>query len=210
MIGDSWVGMRTGIENSHLQQQLTELTGFPTMVWTKGTGGAKSRDIYLHVFDKNGTRPLMEEGPDFCAVFAGINDASANLGTTQFRHHFKLILQFLLKNDICPIVVEIPDVNIWTVKNDKPLKDLAGDYVKSIMTGCDMYCYANYREELNKMLIQEELLDEVVFVPIKEWCGNEVQMQEMFLDDMIHLNEKGYVMMDSCIAVKIVDYLKKR
>ena len=212
MIGDSWVGMRTNSNNNQLQKQLTQITKRPSIVKTKGTGGAKSREIYLQMFENgdNGTRQLFIDGPDYCIIFAGINDAAANLGTKEFCHHYKLILQFLLKNNICPIIIEIPNVNIWKTRQEKPWKDLACDYVKSTMTRCSMYRFSDYREALHKMLIDEQMLDDIIFVSTSKWYKKSDLKQEIFLEDQVHLNKRGYTLMDSCIAVCISDYLNRR
>ena len=205
MIGDSWVGMRKDVYNESLGRHLSQQTGRPVVVATKGKGGEKSRGIYRLMFEDgvHGTHSLIADGPDFCVVFAGINDCQANLGTNQFRHHFRMILQFLLQNGIRPVVVEIPDVDIWTVKKDKPWKDLMSDFVKSTMGGGRLYQFADYREALNEMLTAENLLHDVVFVPMNEWS----ETPGLFLDDRVHLNDTGYSRMDSCIAKHIADYL---
>lgn len=208
MIGDSWVGMRKEAANVLMQQRLSLLTGHPVVVKTKGKGGERSRGIYRLMFEdgEHGTHSLIADGPDFCVVFAGINDCQANLGTTQFCHHYRMILQYLLQNNICPVVVEIPDVDIWTVKKDKPWKDLMSDFVKSTMGGGRLYQFGDYREALNEMLVNEHLLHEVVFVPMNEWS----EAPNLFLEDKVHLNQTGYHLMDSCISMHIADYLSRR
>lgn len=212
MIGDSWVGMRNDTINLDFQRSLLSLICKPIKVKTRGRGGEKSRGIYKYLFEygEYGTRGLMEESPDYCVIFAGINDAASNRGTKQFLHHYRLILQFLVDNNIQPVVVEIPDVNIWKVKKEKPIKDLIGDYVKSIMTNCGLYRYNEYREDLNAMLNSEKFINKVVFVPMIEWNGGSRLKTDLFLDDQIHLNSLGYAKMDSCIAVHIANHYCSR
>ena len=203
MIGDSWVGLRTKEANDRIGRQLSQLTGRHVVVNTKGKGGERSRGIYQLMFEDGeyGTRSLIADGPDFCVVFAGINDAGANLGTKQFCHHYGMILHHLLQCNIRPVVVEIPDVDIWTLYKHKPIKNIAGDFVKSTMTGCGMYHFREYREALNQMLTDGNCMDKVVFVPMKEWSDS----PNILLDDQIHLNRNGYERMDSCIAVHIAN-----
>jgi hypothetical protein len=128
--------MRTDALNSLFQSRLSEMTGRPVMLRTKGKGGEKSRGIYQLMFEVDGfgTKSLFVDGVDYCIVIAGINDAAANLGKEQYIHHTKLILNFLLANNIRPVLVEIPDVNIWNVYGEKPFKDLTIDYIRSLMT----------------------------------------------------------------------------
>lgn len=202
-IGDSWVGMRRTEADSSLQKHLSTLTGRPVRVWSSGRGGAKSRDIYRLMFEVGGygTRPLIAKSPDYCVISAGINDAAANLGTRQYVHHVKLMVDFLAHQGIKPVVLEAPDVNIWTIYGDKPAKDLVGDYVKSRMTGCGMYHYAEYREALEALAEADK---RVLLIPVQQWNGEYMAPSPtLYLGDSIHLNNRGYARLDSCIAANI-------
>lgn len=207
MIGDSWIEMHSnhGLD-SLLEKQLCELTSRPVKVSSKGKGGMRSRGIYDLMFKSKGygTKPVIVSGADYCVISAGINDASANLGTRQYCHYMRLIIDFLLENEIRPVIIEAPDVNIWKLFAQRPLKNIAIDSLRSIMTGCGMYHYAEYREALRKSLKDGQLKDSVVFVSMYGWDGNGTAMDEsLFLDDQIHLNRKGYELLDSCIASAI-------
>lgn len=213
MIGDSWAGMRTDDLNNTFQERLSLLIDKSVKLKTKGKGGEKSGGIYQLMFESDGygTKTLLAKGVDYCVIFAGINDAATNKGVYQYLYHYNLILDFLLKNKIRPVVVEIPNVNIWNINAKKPMKDLVGDYLKSMMTGCDIYNYKEYREALLSMLTEEDKMKEIVFIPMKEWNGDEETINEiLFLKDQIHLNRKGYELLDSCIALKISEDYKSR
>lgn len=209
LIGDSWAGMHTerGMD-SYLQQQLAALTGDRVEVRSKGKGGEKTKGIYRLMFQTEGygTKPLLMEGADYCVVFAGINDAAANLGVRQYCYYYRLILDFLLTNHIRPVVVEIPDVNIWRVYGSKPLKDHLSDYVKSRMTNCRMYNFQEYREGLYEMLKEEHLMEKVIYVRMDLWNKKSPAIDRaLFLDDEIHLNREGYERLDACIARAIAE-----
>lgn len=202
MIGDSWVGMRTDTLNNTFQERLSEKINRPVIVKTKGKGGEKSRGIYQLIFEDDvfGTRSLLSKGVDYCVVIAGINDAASNLGKEQYIHHMQLILDFLLANDICPIIIEIPNVNIWNVYGGKPYKDLIVDYIRSFMTGCGMYHYSEYRKALRSMSEERKYQGYIIYVPMKEWNGHGMDLNKhLFLNDQVHLNQKGYIKVDSCI-----------
>lgn len=204
MIGDSWVGMRTDTLNNLFQKRLSSISGRPVILKSKGKGGEKSRGIYQLLFEEKGfgTKPLLVSGADYCIVLAGINDAAANLGKEQYVYHMKLIIDFLLANDTRPVLVEIPNVNIWTIYGRKPVKDLLGDYIKSIMTGSEMYLFSDYRDALLSML--KTYNDLVISVPMIEWNGNSRDLNKnLFLSDQIHLNMQGYLKLDSCIINEI-------
>jgi len=148
-----------------------------------------------------GTKPLIASGPDYCVISAGINDAAANLGTGQYVHHVKLIIDLLCRQGIRPILLEAPNVNVWTIYGDKPMKDLLGDFIKSRMTGCGMFCYSDYREALEQLAENDE---QVLVIPVRDWNGEHLAPNpDLFLNDSIHLNDRGYARLDSCIAATI-------
>lgn len=202
IIGDSWVGMRTDTINSIFKSRLSESVGRPVIIKSKGKGGEKSRGIYQLMFEDEGmgTKSLFSSGSDYCVVIAGINDAAANLGKNQFTHHIKLIIDFLLENGVRPILIEIPNVDIWNVYGGKPVKDLVVDYARSLMTGCGMYHYSEYRDALQLMLEDSKLMDSVIIVSMNSWNEESPDINKhFFLNDKIHLNHQGYCILDSCI-----------
>lgn len=208
MIGDSWAGRHSyNMMDSSFQSKLSYQTGLPVKMFSKGKGGAKSREIYQLLFDEddeNGTKSLIASGIDYCIVSAGINDASANLGPRLYCYHMRLILNFLLSNNIRPIVIEMPDVNIWNVYGGKPLKDLASDYVRSLMSHCRMYQIKAYRDSLHSMLVNEKYMDYLIYIQLNEWNGNSSKInKQLFHSDQVHLNKKGYELLDSCVITAI-------
>ena len=216
MIGDSWAEMHFSNKmDSIFQLKISNLTGQPVKMLSKGKGGEKSRGIYQLLFDdhnKYGTKDIIASGLDYCIISAGINDAAANLGPCLYCYHMRLILKCLLSNKIRPVLIEVPDVNIRKIHGSKPLKDLASDYLRSIMAHCKMYQMVEYRDSLKAMLINENLMDSVIYIHADEWNGNDTDInQQLFLNDQIHLNKKGYELLDSCIAKEILtDIISKR
>jgi hypothetical protein len=212
VIGDSWAVIHSEMMmDTLLASRLNQLTGHPVAVKSKGKGGERSKGIYNLMFENEGlgTKAIITSGLDYCVVIAGINDAAGNLGTREYCHHMRLILKLLLSNGIHPVLIEIPDVDIWNIYGKKPVKFIMADYIRSIMTGSTMYNCAEYRDALHSMLVSENLLDSIVFVPISGWNGNMTKQDgEIFMDDLIHLNRKGYERFDSCIAVAIANDLK--
>lgn len=208
MIGDSWAGIHSELHmDSFLCSELKKSFSRPIMVVSKGKGGEKSMGIYRKLFQNtgSGTKPLFIEGADYCIVLAGINDAAANLGTKQFCAHYKMILNFLLAMDIRPVIIEIPDVDIWHIYGGKPWKDLMADFIKSTMTGCRMYRFHEYREALKIMLLEEHLMKQVVYIPMECWNEESGRInQNLFMTDRIHLNRRGYEKLDVCIAKAIL------
>ena len=215
MIGDSWAALHLSNKmDSFLQCRLSNQIGIPIKMTSKGKGGEKSKGIYQLLFrenDKFSTKEIVASGINYCIISAGINDAAANLGPLLYCYHMRLILKFLLFNKIRPVLIEVPDVNIWNVHGRKPLKDLASDYLRSIMAHCKMYQMEEYRDSLYAMLINENLMDSVIYIHANESNGSCTNINKhLFLDDQIHLNKKGYKLLDSCIANAIAADLKSK
>lgn len=212
MIGDSWAELHHEQNmDTYFSSILKQKIGRPVHVESKGKGGEKTRGIYKLMFDTDefGTKPLLSLKPDYCIISAGINDAAANLGTKQYCYYYRQILDFLLANRIRPVVLEIPNVNILHLYCGKPFKDLVVDFVRSTMTGCKMYQYAGYRDALYRMLVNEKLMDEVVYVSMMDWNDASPDINSnLFMSDQIHLNRRGYEKLDSCIAIAIAKDLE--
>ena len=207
MLGDSWAGMHAKYDK-FMTEELVRYAKSPSLFVSRGRGGEKTKGVYQLMFEKGyyGTKQLILSAPDYCVIFSGINDAAANLGTKQFCHYYRQILNFLLENHICPVVIEIPNVDLWLILGKKPIKDLASDYVKSLMTNCSMYNYQEYRDALLSMIESEGLKERILYIPMKEWNGNGVEInRSLFLEDCIHLNKRGYESLDSCIAKQIAN-----
>ena len=213
VIGDSWAEIHSELNlDTFLCSKLKDRITCPVSVVSKGKGGEKSRGIYKLLFENDGygTKRFFKSGVDYCIIFAGINDAASNRGTKQYCHHYKLILDFLLQNNVRPVVVEIPDVDIWTMFKDKPFKDMMSDFIKSTMTQCKMYSFKEYRAALREMLQNEKLMDKVVYVPMSEWNGDGEEIDSsLFTEDKVHLNNKGYYKLDESIAAAIANHLNR-
>lgn len=212
MIGDSWAALHSqNMMDNLFQSILSDQTNLPVKMLSKGKGGEKSRGIYQLMFENNkeGTKTIFAQGLDYCILSAGINDVAANLGPKLFCYHMRLILDFLLYNRIRPIILEIPDVNIWEVYNNKPIKDLVSDYIRSLMSHCRMYQIKEYRDSLYSMLLNENYMNSIIYIRMNEWNGTTPNInKQLFLNDQIHLNKKGYELLDSCIIIAIANDLK--
>lgn len=213
MIGDSWAAIHSLAKmDTFLQRYLEYLLRRPVTVISKGTGGEKSKGIYQKMYEtgEHGTKQLLISGVDYCVISAGINDAATNLGTKQFCMNYYMILDLLLANGIRPVILEIPDVDIWNLYGGKPKKDLLVDYLRSIMTHCGMYNYSEYRDALLTMLQKEKMMSRVIYVEMSGWNGKNTMIDKsLFMKDGIHLNKRGYEKLDSCVAKSIEIDLNK-
>ena len=55
------------------------------------------------------------------------------------------------------------------------------------------------------MLEDSKLSGLVIYVPMNGWNGKDCDLnKQLFLDDQIHLNQQGYLKLDSCIMNAII------
>lgn len=213
MIGDSWAGQhQEGCWDTLLRQHIRHLVGRPVRMTSKGKGGEVSRGIYRLLFESNGAgfRPLLEQAPDYCVISAGINDATKCLGPSQYVAHCGLIFDLLLEMGVCPVVLEVPDVDIAFIHGKKPLADKTADYLKAWMAGCWPYDISSYRRALHVLLEKKKYKDKVICVPMLGWNTTGKQLDTpLFQEDRIHLNSRGYERLDSCIAAAIAQREKR-
>jgi len=213
MIGDSWAVLHHEHHfDDYFVSLLQRMVGTPVRMTSKGRGGEVSRGIYRLMFESEdfGTKPILSAGADYCIISAGINDAQFNLGVTQYIHHMCLIFDFLLGNHICPVVMELPDVDVWRILKDKSAKMLFVRFLQSTMSGSGLYDYAEYREALRQLINEKAYRNKILYVPMKGWHGDTFKIDDtVFWEDHAHLNNRGYERLDSCIAVAIASNWKK-
>lgn len=208
MIGDSWAYLHHSMHmDAFLCCHLSTCLRRPVTVESKGKNGEITREIYKFIFsyDKDGTKTIFDNGLDYCIISAGINDACKNLGIKQYVYHYRMIIDFLLYNDICPIVIEIPNANVWATQINKPINEIVVDYIRSIMTGSPFYDCAGYRNNLKKDLFNHQINTDVIYISLSEWNGTEMCISKEFsMLDQIHLNKKGYEKLDYAIMRAII------
>lgn len=208
VIGDSWADFH-GYYRCHIPAILHHLNDKPVQVYTSGISGYTSKEIYYSIFKNDSVRSAIEWGPDYCAVMAGINDADRKMGTRYYKESMRLIIDFLLKNHITPIIFEIPDFNIkysfevrrWRLK----LKYFFSMFVH--LTPID--CIDMYRNALFELLKEENWLNKIVYIRTSKWNPDGYMDDRNIYDEsQMHLNEKGYEVLDTCIAYSIQESIE--
>ena len=220
MIGDSWVAIHHELKcEDMLSEMISSRIGNPVIVTANGRGGAKSKDIYRLMFKETAslvdqdsdycTQPLIQNGADYCIVSIGANDASANLGVDYLCANCDLVIRFLLSVGIIPVLVEMPQRNEAIAYKDKPFKHRFVDRIRAILTRSDMYSYNKYRPALFSHLKRNGLLDSIVYIK-KDWWNKDgfVDRRNLYMQDGMHLNKRGYWFLDSCLADRISRHFK--
>ncbi|MBR1547835.1 MAG: SGNH/GDSL hydrolase family protein [Prevotella sp.] len=218
MIGDSWAAMHheAGLD-SLMEKRLRQATDREVKFVAKGKGGAKSRRVYEFMFSDGlmpydtayCTQSLIASRPDYCIIMAGINDAAANVGTSCYLRNYRLIIEHLLNFGIKPVVVQMPNVDLNRLYVDKPLRDRIADKMRAAIAGCEVYDVWQYSKALYDSLQSREE-ERWMFVTTHEWNPEGVANgRNMYTDDGIHLNHRGYDVLDSCLAVRVAADVKR-
>ena len=222
IIGDSWAEWHVTLGcDSLIQKYAHRVTEEPLKCVTRGKSGAKTKDVYHFMFTSQTkevtwdhdycTQPLLEEHPDYCVIMAGINDMRLSKPKEYYIGNYRLILNLLIHNGIRPVVMEMPDVDLKLFHENRKYYRRWMFNVLSLLTGIDYSSAQVYRDAMKKMLQETELYKKVLYIPLSVWEAGGVEANpELYIDDRLHLNLDGYNILDSCMAVKIIqDYQNK-
>lgn len=212
-IGDSWASYHSHYDRQ-LESSVESRLNKPTKVISKGTVGAKTKTIYnkMHDYSPSGTKELIELSPDYAIVSAGINDAVAKMGTENYCHHYSLIIKELISAGIKPIIIDMPQVDYRAVYQRESLTAQIRHHISSWLTEAPFWSFDEYRIALHSIITQKELKAQLIYVPASEWNPDGYADKRMlYKEDHVHLNDKGYSILDSCITSYIYqDYKTTR
>lgn len=203
MIGDSWAAYHDYYD-SMMTRMLQEKLQKPVSVTSSGMVGAKTKTIYEKMFDSIspiGTQKLIAKQPGYCIISAGINDAVAKMGTSNYCHHYGFIIKNLLSAGIKPIVLDMPDVDYNAVYQRESFISKIRHRLSSWFTNAPLWSFEEYRKALFHMINQENIKNDIIYIPATDWNPKGFgDPRELYAEDHIHLNKKGYQILDSCIT----------
>ncbi len=207
-IGDSWAEGHKDV-NCTIDSIVICATKSPVQVRIAGVSGITSKNIYYGLYRNNSMRNVIEWGPDFCFVVAGINDSDRKMGRGYYKDNMELIIETLLKYKIVPIILEIPsyDIRFSFKRRNRSVKL---QYLASmIITWSKMDCIDDYRNAYADLIKEKGWEKKVITISSEDWNPEGYKDRRGLYDEgLMHLNEKGYHVLDSCIAHKVIDYLK--
>jgi hypothetical protein len=211
MIGDSWTALHSSWKpDSIVSYEWSLRTGRPVLFMSCGRGGANAGDVYRLMFreapgsDSCCSQPLLERLPDYCIVTVGINDARQNVGKDSYCTNYQLIVRHLLSCGTRPVILEIPDVDLKSAYGKKPFKDKLADVYRAILTWTCIYSVMDYRSAWRRKLEVSGLMDSVIYISRDSWNAHGYRDTSFYLEDCIHLNDRGYAKLDSCLFEQIL------
>lgn len=206
-IGDSWADGHKNV-NCSIDSLVRRATGRPVVVKTAGISGLTSKYLYYCFFREDSIRDVIEWGPDFCFVAAGINDSDRKMGKKFYKENMRLIIELLLEKHITPVILEIPSYDIhFSFKRRSRLVKL--QYMASmLLTWSKMDCIQDYRDAYTDLIKEKEWEHKVITISYKEWNPDGYKdKRELYDGGLMHLNAKGYSVLDSCISQKIIEFI---
>ena len=201
-IGDSWAFLHKS--HSHqLSAMIENKLHHPIIVKSYGICGLTSKEIYEAFFEDNSYKEFMMYGFDYCIISSGINDTYKKMGVSYYKRSMDLIIQFLLANNISPIILEIPDYDIQKAyERQITWKKMLRQLSMSI-NDTPLECKQLFRDALNELIKEKGYEQKVTIMRYKEWNANyEEDLKELYTDCM-HLNQEGYNKLDNCLTSQI-------
>lgn len=209
-IGDSWAFRHKNVA-CIMDSIISNCTGKNVLIRNAGIGGLVSKEIYYSIFNKKEFKDVIEWGPDFCYISAGINDTNKKMGSYNYAENMRLIISLLLDNKIVPIIQEIPNYDIsYTFMHMNTISMLRS--LRSMLwTWSALNCIEDYSKAFNTMVEEHYWQKDVIVIHRDSWNPYGYSGQkDIYTEDRMHINQKGYYMLDSCIASHIVLYLRNK
>lgn len=204
-IGDSWAFMHKD-HLCRISQLLEDTLHRPVRVHSYGICGLTSKEIYENMFDNSDfIHFLQKRGYACCFVSAGINDTYKKMSTSYYKHSMNAIIQFLLFNNIRPIILEIPDYDISKSFERQKFSKKILRRLSMLVNDTPMDCKQLFRDAFDELIREKGYQEKVSLIRYKSWNNDYLDdLTQLYLDDGLHLNESGYTKLDSVIAQEII------
>ena len=209
-IGDSWAfGHR--FHKCKIKSILENKLHRPVTISSYGIAGLTSKEIYNALFELDNLKHFMEKGYDYCYISAGINDTYKKMSTSYYQESMDCIIQFLLANHIHPIIQEVPDYNITKAYDNQKTDKKLLRQISMQINGIDLDCKQQFRNALDELIQEKGYQGEVSIVRYKSWNNRyKKDLKELYIEDQMHLNEKGYSVLDSVIVNEIIKHISNQ
>lgn len=204
-IGDSWAFMHKD-HNCHITKLLEDTLHQPVSVHSYGICGLTSKEVYENMFSNSDFKHFLQKREyAYCFVSAGINDTYKKMSTTYYQHSIDGIIQFLLANNVHPIILEIPDYDIQKSFERQKFDRKMLRQISMFVNNTPINCKQLFRDALNELIREKRYQKKVSIIRYKSWNNDFLNdLALLYLDDGLHLNEKGYSKLDNVIAQELI------
>lgn len=210
IIGDSWVA--AGNMDAFIKNSLRQ-NGKRCVIYSSGLGGAKTKQVYMNLFapdrDFFSTAFIKLKQVKYCIVCCGVNDSFGQFGKRFYSKNMCLIIKELLKYNIKPVVVELPEYGVEELYGKLNIVNKIKTHIYAFFTsnsGIDNI--KEYREALAEELKKQLLQDKIVFIDFDAICSDYSKCNNLFTDHL-HMTDQGYSKLADQIAAGICTDLLK-
>lgn len=209
-IGDSWAFMHRE-HNCQIPTILINTLHCPVIIHSYGICGLTSKEFYENMFNNADLKHFLQKRKyEYCFISLGINDTYKKMSTAYYQQSMDYIIRFFLANQIHPIILEIPDYNISKSFNRQELSRKLLRRLSMYINKTPLDCKQLFRNTLDEMILKENYTKEVSIIRYVSWNEKGTKDWEIiYQDDGIHLNDKGYAILDSCIIEICIEQYKK-
>ena len=205
-IGDSWAEKHQ-FHKCIIDSMVCNAVNKPVLVRTAGFGGFTSKDVYNGFFHFDSMRQLIEWGPDYCFVVTGINDTDRKKGRHYYKANMKLIIECLLSYHITPLILEIPYYDIVSSFKRKTMRYKLRYLALILIERSKLDCIDEYQSALVDLIHDNKWENDVVTIHSRDWNPDGYRdIRDIYTDDLMHLNEKGYMILDSCLSNHVINH----
>lgn len=204
-IGDSWAFMHKD-HHCEIAKFIEDSIHCPVKVHSYGICGLTSKEIYENLFENSDMKQFVQNRYyKYCFISAGINDTYKKMGISYYQKSMNAIIQFLLMNNIRPIILEIPDYDInKAFKRQKPSRKLLRR-ISMFVNNTPIDCKEMFREAFDEMIRENGYTNKISIIRYQTWNSNGVKdLRVLYASDGMHLNEFGYSVLDSVIVNEIL------
>ena len=150
---------------------------------------------------------ILEKGMDYCIISAGINDASTKVGASFYATNMELIIHHLAAIGTVPVILEIPQFDIHKAYRQTSIPTKLLRHISMTVNNDSIDCIGKYRTALAKMLAERRLEGKIIYIPHTEWSKHGyADARNIFSGDGVHLNKKGFLILDQCIIRHIREH----
>ena len=204
-IGDSWAFLHKN-HTCQIPKILESKLHRPVQIYSYGICGHTSKEIYKSLFDNADMKRFFQiRGYQFCFVSAGINDTYKKMSTSYYQQSMDGIILFLLENHIHPIILEIPDYDIQKSFERQAFSRKQLRRLSMFITNTNIDCKQQFRNALDSLITKKGYNNQIGIIRYKTWNNNGPRDQMiLYQNDGLHLNAKGYDVLDSAIISYIL------
>lgn len=171
-LGDSWAFMHRE-HNCIISRILEDTLHRPVKVHSYGMCGLTSREYYENIFHNADLKHFLQKRRyEYCFISLGINDTYKKMSTIYYQQSMEYIINFFLTNHIHPIIMEIPDYDIYRSFERQNDSRKILRHVSMLINKTPLDCKQLFRNTLDEMIAKNNYTKKVSIIRDLSWNKN--------------------------------------